>query len=138
MATPTVSAESNFRHLLVLGGVKYGYFKGEEVDFGSEVNEDWDPEFGPVLVGGGRQTADDLKLERTWEPSRDRPVYLALKGLRGRVRGTVSLFEFDEFNQPTTSKPLDVNEVLLTNVVQPASSESGDSAVLKLTVKVNA
>ncbi|WP_210492294.1 hypothetical protein [Patulibacter sp. SYSU D01012] len=138
MALTTVSAETNFRHLIVLGGVRYGYFNGEEVDFGSEANDDWDPELGPVLVGGGRQTADDLKLERPWLPSRDRPAYMALKPLRNRVRGTASLFEVDEFEQPLSSEPLDVVTILLTNVTMPASSSSGDAGKLKLTVKVQA
>lgn len=138
MALTTVSAETNFRHLVVLQDARYGYFTGEEIDFGSESNDDWDPELGAVLVGGGRQTADDLKLERVWLPSRDRPVFQTLLPLRNRARGTVAIFEVDEFEQPLSSEPLLVVPVLLTNVVAPPSSASGDAAKLKLTVKVQA
>lgn len=140
MATPSTTqdyaAENKFRHVLTLNGKSYGNFDGDSVDFGGEIQVDFDPEDGEILVGG-KQTGDDLKLSRTWKRVRDAPVYKELKPLRLIAVGFVAIFELDEYNQPLSTTPLDNMPCMLTNVVKPASSAKGsDTGRLEITVKV--
>jgi hypothetical protein len=135
MSDPTVRPESGLRYGLVLDGISYGLFKGPEIELGSEVKEDWDPEYGPLLVGG-KKTGDDLKLERIWLPIRDDANYQYLEPRRGRLNGTAPLFRVDEDGQPTTTTPLTIHKVRFMAVTTPAASDSGDSGKFIVTVKV--
>lgn len=135
MSSPDIVAENELRHQLVLGGKNYGYFNGEEVELSSEVNEEWDPEYG-LVFSGSKQTGDDLKLERPLERGRDLPVHRELEPLRGRIEGHVALFVFDAYDQPVSSEPVRVYPCRLVSVTKPASSDSGDSGKLKVTVKI--
>jgi hypothetical protein len=110
MSDPNVRPESGLRYGLILEGISYGLFKGPEIELGSEVKEDWDPEYGPLLIGG-KKTGDDLKLERLWLPVR-------------------------EDGQPTTTTPLIIHKVRFMAVTTPAASDSGDGGKFIATVKV--
>jgi len=136
MPTPDASAEHRFRWFLTLDGVNLGKFAGPELDLSSEVSEDWDPEYGPIITGGTK-TGDDLALERPWIPSRDRPHFKQFEPRRGVATGHAAMFEVDDVGQPTSSEPLIQRQCRLTGITVPASSGGSDAGKFKVTVRVS-
>ncbi|MCK9250348.1 MAG: hypothetical protein M0P31_15415 [Solirubrobacteraceae bacterium] len=131
------ASTSRFRRELVLGGVHYGRWNGDEIERGSEVTEITDPETGPSTAGG-RQTGSEVSLNRPWRYGRERATADALDRIRGRATGTLSIWELDDYGVPTSSEPIRTFPVALTSVTWPeGDADSSDAATLQigLTVK---
>ncbi|MGE4424999.1 MAG: hypothetical protein AB7G37_00940 [Solirubrobacteraceae bacterium] len=129
--------ETGLRHELWVDGQFYGRWFAGDVEFGSEISDDRDPEHGN-FVSGGRQTGGDLELSRPWRRDRDPAVYKALKARRGRAPIVVNVFELDDDDQPVSSTPTDVLVGTLQAVTKPEGAKTGDAAAsLVVSVRVN-
>lgn len=124
----------NWRLELVLdmpaGRKSYGFWNRSELTFGADGQLITDPEDGKVPVGGD-QTAENLTISRPFKRSRDRDVYRELKPVRGRVSGQAHVWELDDFDQPTSSQPIDSLDVVLLQVVLPeGDAGSSDPSII--------